>query len=278
MSASAPKSEYVEMLERTGARSRKEIPEPVLKALNIGAIPTVNLVETLAIDQGALFQSVSNAIGFTEICGEKAINEAVAGIAELTFTRRISRTAEFIHSVLKDHSEREDWLQRFGSHTSDMARSWVPFVDACDGSLTLENRFDRLRLCAADEHFGVREWAWMAVRPILVESLDQGLTILDDWVIDANENIRRFATELTRPRGVWCKYIRAFINDPKPGLRLLEPVRSDDSKYVRDSVGNWLNDAGKTHPNWVREVCDRWQAESPTKETAYAVRRALRNL
>ena len=136
-----------------------------------------------------------------------------------------------------------------------------------------------MRSFAADGHFGVREWAWMAVRPAVAAELEKGLAILEEsWVRDEDANVRRFATELTRPCGVWCRHINALKDCPEMAMGMLEYVRSDESKYVCDSVGNWLNDAGKTQSGWVRAVCGRWEAESGTKETAYIVKRGLRNL
>jgi len=60
--------------------------------------------------------------------------------------------------------------------------------------------------------------------------------------------------------------------------RLLEPVRSDPSDYVRRSVGNWLNDASKSRPEWVRSLAAEWRRASKTAETAWIVRHALRTL
>ena len=61
-------------------------------------------------------------------------------------------------------------------------------------------------------------------------------------------------------------------------MALLEPVRSDPERYVQNAVANWLNDASKSRPDWVRGVCERWERESPTRETAWIVRRGLRTL
>ena len=104
------------------------------------------------------------------------------------------------------------------------------------------------------------------------------IRLLGPWVRDPDAGVRRCAIEATRPRGVWTTHVEALKRDPEPARPLLEPVRSDPSLYVRNAVGNWLNDASKSRADWVRALCRRWSNESRTPETAYVVRRALRTL
>lgn len=124
----------------------------------------------------------------------------------------------------------------------------------------------------------MREIAWMAVRPAVESDLDEAITILSEWVKDADANVRRFASEVTRPRGVWCKHIERLKAEPQLGLAILEPLKSDGEKYVRDSVANWLNDSAKTQPEFVKDICSKWSEESKTKETAYIIKKATRSI
>jgi 3-methyladenine DNA glycosylase AlkC len=37
-----------------------------------------------------------------------------------------------------------------------------------------------------------------------------------------------------------------------------------------------LNYAGKTQPEFGKKLCEKWKNESPTKETIYIIKKALR--
>lgn len=254
--------------KRIGAGSPKDVPRDVLRALNRGEVAAVNLGEALAIDTATLLLGVAPEIG-------------KKGIAPLTDDPKMGLMARWrtASAILYAHFG-EGAIERFEDHPSDTVRGWCCMVvGLAEGrGWTLKNRLARIRRFADDAHWGVRESAWMGVRERLAADIEASIGLLTPWTRAASANIRRFASEATRPRGVWCAHIRSLKEDPSPALPILEPLRSDDAKYVQDSVANWLNDAGKTAPGFVIELTDRWLRASPTPATARIVKRARRNL
>lgn len=165
------------------------------------------------------------------------------------------------------------------AHGADTVRGWAAYMIRHRPDLTLEQRLEAVRPLADDSHFGVREWAWIALRPFVVASPAPALACLEGWVSSPRVNIRRYAVEITRPRGVWCAHIPVLRAQPGRALALLDPLKADSARYVQTSVANWLNDAGKSCPDWVREICARWQGDSADPAaTAWIVRHAQRNL
>jgi 3-methyladenine DNA glycosylase AlkC len=55
---------------------------------------------------------------------------------------------------------------------------------------------------------------------------------------------------------------------------------ADESRYVQNSAGNWLNDASKTKEGaaWVRRFTRDALKRSDGPQTAYIVKRALRTV
>jgi len=261
---------------RKGAMRMADIPPDILKQLNAGEIETATLVEWLAIDQRVLVRSLS---GDTELAKHRTqLEESAEASVALGIMQRMKAMGEALYAVLKKHNKREAVFERLITHRSDVVRGWAVYSVGADASLNLVDRLALVKRFAADSHMGVREFSWMTIRSFVAEDLARGLKLLKPWVKDRDFAVRRCAVEATRPRGVWCAHIEALKIDPSPGSGLLEPVRSDEADYVRRSVGNWLNDASKSNPEWVREVCARWRKESRTKETEAIVKRALRTV
>jgi hypothetical protein len=57
-------------------------------------------------------------------------------------------------------------------------------------SSSLESQLDRMRSFADDTHFGVREWAWLAVRPAIARDIKHSIDLLIPWTADSSANVR----------------------------------------------------------------------------------------
>lgn len=256
---------------RKGARSLENIDPEVINYLNAGKIETKNLMEWLATDQLFLIKIVLSSLGkenwFPNF--EEAVNAQKKPTANSN-TKVIGQTfTQLTYDVAL--------YKQLKSHSSDIVRCWACWAESLQHD-DIASLLDCMREYAADSHFGVREVVIFASKERMAEDLDTSIELLSAWVHSENENVRRFAVEALRPIGVWVKKITEFQENPKKGLPLLEPLKSDPSKYVRDSVGNWLNDASKSRPEWVIGISKKWELESPTKETAYIIKKAMRTI
>ena len=230
------------MVTRKGALKPIDVPIDVLNQLNAGTVETVNLAECLAVDFATLMEQVVPELASVA----KSCIPPSDGI-----TKRMAAAGK----LLLEHFGAAG-VRDLAEHPADTVRGWAAYLLAAIPDLSLEQRLDSIRSLADDRHFGVREWSWLAVRPYIAAQIDRAIPLLIPWVSESSPNIRRFAIEVTRPRGVWCTHIPKLKQHPELGLGLLEPVRADASRYVRDSASNWLNDAAKSQPEWVQIVCD----------------------
>lgn len=251
---------------RKGARRMADIPADTLAALSRGEIETRSLPEALALNQRILLETVFPTLPATM----HTALEAVYGLG-------ILKRMQGIGALLWQHLG-EAALATCLRHHSDTVRGWAAFMLSSQPDVPTATRLQHVRPLADDAHFAVREWAWMALRPHLAEDLPQAFSLLQPWTAEPSANLRRFAAEVLRPRGVWCSHIAALKRDPSPALPLLTALNADPSRYVQDSVANWLNDAAKDQPDWVRGVCENWSQNRPSPATVRVCQRAQRSL
>ncbi|QJB42023.1 DNA alkylation repair protein [Chitinophaga oryzae] len=260
---------------RKGARSAKDITPEIQRQLNSGETSSVNLTEWLAVDQRALLAHILQQLGRPQYL--MPVLSAADQLKKQTVNTLNEVIGTTLLSLATTHKDQE-LLKKIMHHPADMVRCWATYTIGRHPALSLTEKLQHIQPFAADDHFGVREICWMAVRPGIAAHIEESVTLLSAWTTHINPNIRRFATEATRPRGVWCEHIETLKKEPEQALAILEPLKADEARYVQDSVGNWLNDAGKTRPDFVQALCQRWQQESNSKATAYIVKKALRTI
>ena len=264
------------VLNRKGSTTTSGVPKEVRALLDLGLTETVNLAEWLVVDQESLARNIFQNENWRFLL--QPLEESFGLLKIKTAPKKMEVLGMVLAQGFLTKAQFENGLQRLKEHRSDIVRSWACFMIGKRSELSIKESLKRIQPLAADGNMSVREAAWLAIRPRIITQLEESLRLLMGFSLHRDANIRRFASEITRPRGVWCNHIPALKDNPELGLPLLEPLRCDDSMYVRNSVGNWLNDASKTKPGWVQDLCKRWEKESPTKDTAYIIRRGLRTL
>jgi 3-methyladenine DNA glycosylase AlkC len=220
-----------------------------MEELNSGVGQSRTLAEILAID----FNRLITSLNLLDAAGIRALPQ----LGQIGIVQRMRISAN--HLVC--YSD-ESAVRALVHHRSDTVRGIGAFAVAQLGRGTaVPNILSSIENFANDQHFGVREWAWLAVRDDLAAALGESIEALVPWTSSPQPFIRRFAVEVLRPRGVWAKHIAVLRAQPELGTPLLNPLNREREKYVQDSVANWLNDAAKDHPAWVLAVCESWLNE-----------------
>lgn len=126
----------------------------------------------------------------------------------------------------------------------------------------------------AMEHITKRMSCEFAIRPFLRDHFDLAYGYLEEFAVSSDESVRRLPSEGTRPRLPWGMRVQRLIDDPGPGLALVERLRHDPSDTVRRSVANHLNDVAKDHPDLVVATVQQWASEPQTdgRMVAHALR------
>ncbi|GAB3572689.1 DNA alkylation repair protein [Amycolatopsis endophytica] len=116
-----------------------------------------------------------------------------------------------------------------------------------------------------------------ALRALLNHDLERALGTIRTWTGSDSEDVRRLASEGTRPLLPWAVRVPGILAAPKSTLPILDALYLDDSEYVRRSVANHLNDISRREPDLVVATATEWMAASDDN-TPRLVRHGLRTL
>lgn len=111
----------------------------------------------------------------------------------------------------------------------------------------------------------IREQCGVVIRRALKKYPKETLTLLEEWINSPSENLRRLSIESIRPfRDI------SWLYDPKKNdlfIKMLSQLKTDNSLYVRKSVGNNLKDLTKYMPDKILRLVSNWIKEAKIKIT-----------
>ena len=102
---------------------------------------------------------------------------------------------------------------------------------------------------------------------------EKSLKTIEEWLKSKNENHRRAVTEGLR---IWTNK-PYFKDNPKEAIRILSEHKTDESEYVRKSVGNALKDISKKYPELIKNELKRWKLDTKEITQVYKLVNKLMN-
>lgn len=97
----------------------------------------------------------------------------------------------------------------------------------------------------------------------------------DEWVKDENANVRLFVAAALCTRGTRQKWLKPYIQDPKPIISLLKQLIHDPDKRVREHVAKALRDIVKDFPEIGYDTLEQWN-KSDNNHTKEIIHNALK--
>ena len=171
---------------------------------------------------------------------------------------RMRHTTHCLHQFLpKNYKEAINILTPASEVPSNsFANMFFPDFVECYGMNDIETSMNAL------EHFTKFSSSEFAIRPFIINDMENSMRTMLGWSTNENHHVRRLASEGCRPKLPWAMALTAFQKDPSPILPILENLKNDSSEYVRRSVANNLNDISKDHPVLVLSITKKWIGKS----------------
>jgi len=94
---------------------------------------------------------------------------------------------------------------------------------------------------------------------------EKSIPTIKKWLSDKKANVRRAVIEGLR---IWTGR-PYFKENPEIAIQLISEQKSDDSEYLRKSVGNALRDISKKHPDEVLKEISTWDLSNKKIKFTY---------
>jgi 3-methyladenine DNA glycosylase AlkC len=193
-----------------------------------------------------------------------------SGWDDLELKQKMRHVTRCLHEILPDYPTALNILlevsTQFSGFDSLVFSDYVECYGLEHRDISLPALVQFTKLCSSE----------FAIRPFLIQDLEDTMKHMLSWADDEDPAVRRLASEGCRPRLPWAMALPQLKKDPQPIFPVLEKLKNDQSETVRRSVANNLNDISKDHPRIVLDICERWTGIS--EETDRLVKHACRGL
>jgi 3-methyladenine DNA glycosylase AlkC len=185
---------------------------------------------------------------------------------EETGKERWSLIPKEAENIYKNNSEQESWIIAMECYSCELFYMQMMGVYILGLIGNKESLFFLKNTVSKNSSWQVQEFLAMAFDTYCKKSgYESSLDTINEWLSNENANIRRAVTEGLR---IWTK--RPYFKDnPEATINLLSKHKTDESEYVRKSVGNALKDISKEFPELVRNELNEWNLDTKEIKQVY---------